>query len=764
LGLLAVGCLQAQADFHRDILIVELRFNGQPYGEVFVLTDQDGEFYVEESMLTQWEVSRPYPERYTHRGKNYYPVSRFPGATARLNGAEMILEVTMPADLLPLRVVDLRASQALQPTANYGGYMDYDWNYRKVSEPGLQTFSGLLKPVFFGPHGNVAANLLYRNVSGERVNDFLTAGNGLQVLDLTYTRDDPGNLRSLRVGDIITAGSAQGRSLRLGGVQFATNFATRPTMITYPLPSFYGQATVPTALDIYVNGQLSRRQDVAAGSYILEDIPVINGSGQMQIVTEDALGRQQTFVQDFYVSTDLLREGLSDYSFNLGALREDYGYENFQYGDIAGSATWRYGYRDHITFEGHFEFTDGLGVVSSAAQYQPISGGIISAGVGLSTGRSGTGGQWLVGYQQADSFFSYNVRLAGTTDRFALVGTLESLPALEFFASGGFNAPIRGSIGGAITHQDYRGRADRSIVSVNYSTSFSNRLSLQAVASYVETDRPDFTVGVRFSMPFGHSHTASGGLSAGRDTTRAQLSWRRSLPVGPGYGYHVALNQAEGTYVNAGAIAQNDFGTVRAEVSSRDSSTEWQLGTSGSIATLGGMTRVTRQVRDAFAVVDIGDYEGVRVYSENQEVGRTNKDGRVFIPGLRPYERNQISIEIDDLPLTARVGELRSETSPYLRSGVVVSFDVDDARDAIIHVLLPEGTPVRQGAVARVDNHDEWSPIGSGGRLYLQDLGRSSTVTVRWNGTVCDFVVPQPGGGAQIPNLGDFTCVPRPFR
>jgi len=762
--LLVTLSLQAQANLHQDVLIVELRFNGQLFGEAFILSDAEGGFYVEESWLRRWEVVRPYPESRQFSGKNYYSIGSFQGASATLISQQMILDITMPPDLMPLRIVDMRGDYRLEPTANYGAYMDYDWNYRRQASAGLQNFSSLIRPVVFGPKGNLLANLLYRNVSGNSANRFDRQSNGLSVLDLTFTHDDPDNLRSLRVGDVITAAGSLGRSLRIGGIQFATNFATQPTLITFPLPSFYGQTAVPTTLDIYVNGQLRQRQEVASGNYILEDIPVVNGSGQMQIVTEDALGRQQLFVQDFYVSTELLRESLNDYSFNLGALREEYGLQNFQYGDIAGSATWRHGLRDNLTLEGHLEFTDGLGVLAAASQFQPVAGGILSTGLGVSTGRDGTGGQWLVGYSQADSFFSYNVRLSGTSSHFALVGITQPLPAVQFFASGGFNAPIRGSVGAAITYQDFRDRADRSIVSVNYSTSFRNRLSISAIASYINAERDDFTLGIRFSIPFGNQHGVSGGVSTRRDNTQLQLEVRRNLPVGPGYGYHVSLNSADSTYVNAGAVAQNEFGTISAALRTSEAGSEWQVGSSGSVVSLGGMTSVTRQIRDAFAVVNVGDYEGVRVYSENQVVGRTDENGQLFIPGLRPYQRNQISIEVDDLPLSARVGQLRSDTSPYLRSGVIVRFDVIEARDAMIYVVLPDGTPVRQGAVARVMGQQDDSPIGTDGRLYLHGLEQPSQVTVRWNGSICDFIVPKPSGTDMIPNLGEFICEPREFR
>lgn len=762
--LLAAFSFQAQADFHRDILLVELKFNGQSSGDAFVLTNGDGDFYIEESQLDQWEVVRPFPDSQAHSGRNYYAVSDFPGATATLQEQQMVLEVTMPPDLLPVRWLDMDGNAGVKPTSSYGAYMDYDWNYRQQASAGLKTFSTLIRPVVFSPRGNLLANLLYRNVTGSGQTGFDRATNGLNVLDLTFTHDDPDNVRSVRVGDIVTASGSLGRSLRLGGIQFATNFATQPTLITHPLPSFYGQTAVPTALEIYVNGQLSRREEIAPGNYILEDIPVVNGAGQMQVVTEDALGRQQMFVQDFYVSTELLREGLNEYSFNLGALREAYGLENFQYGDIAGSATWRHGYSDYLTLEGHLEFTDGLGVLAGAGQFQPTAGGILRAGLGLSGGRKGTGGQWLLGYSQADSFFSYNVRLSGTTRNFALVGITEPLPATQFFASGGFNAPIRGSLGAAITYQDFRNTADRSIISVNYSTSFKNRFSVAAVASYIDTDESDFMFGIRFSAPFGNDHTVGGGVSTRKANTQTQLELRRNLPVGPGYGYHLSVNSAESTYVNAGGIMQNEYGTASAAMRSSAAGSEWQVGSSGSLATLGGMTRATRQIRDAFAVVNVGDYEGVRVYSENQVVGRTDENGQLFIPGLRPYERNQIAIEVDDLPLSARIGNTKSNTSPYLRSGIVVEFDVVEARDAMIYAVLPDGSPVRQGAVARVWGQEDWSPVGTDGRIYLHGLAQPSQVTIRWNGSICDFIVPKPGGPDVIPNLGEFVCEPREFR
>ena len=111
------------------------------------------------------------------------------------------------------------------------------------------------------------------------------------------------------------------------------------------------------------------------------------------------------------------------------------------------------------------------------------------------------------------------------------------------------------------------------------------------------------------------------------------------------------------------------------------------------------MTTFTRQIRDAFAVVNVGDFEGVRVYSENQEIGRTNKNGQLFVPGLRPYLRNNLRIEIEDLPLNAKVGNVATQAAPYYRSGVVVNFNVQESNNVIFKAILPDGSPVPEGCV-----------------------------------------------------------------
>ena len=744
------------------VLIVELYLNHQTMGDTFVLTGDEGEYFVDESVLRHWQIVRPWPEPLIFRGRNYYGIHQFRGAVAQLNERTMELYVSMPPALMPVRTVDMRDPGLATAVANFGAYMDYEVNFLGEDRTGSRTTFGLIRPVLFGPIGSFNANLLYRNYS---VSDELNADslhNGLTVLELTYTRDDPSRLRSLRIGDIITQSGRLGRALRFGGIQLATNFSTQPTLITYPLPNFYGQTAVPTALDVYVNGRLTRREEVPPGPFVLENVPVINGAGQLQVVARDALGQQQVFTQDFYLSTELLMEGLSDYSLNIGALREAYGLENFRYGDMAASATWRHGLREYLTVEGHGEFADGVAMISGAGQYAIKAGGIASGGLGISTGSTGTGARLQLGLQRVLGQFSYNVEIAGATRGFAVVGVYESTPKLQFLASGGMGTLDFGSMSVAVVHQEFHDRRSRSIVSANHSMSFNNRVSLSTYLSYVNAEDSGFTAGVRFSMPLGYNHSMSGGLRTGRSGNRLDAGVRRNLPAGPGYGYHLDVSASENGYIDAGVVGQTEVGTYFLNVQNSElGGTAWQISSRGSVAYLDGMTNFTRQIRDAFAVVNVGNFEGVRVYAENQEIGRTNNNGQLFVPGLRPYQKNQLRIEVDDLPLNTNIDSIKHETAPYFRSGVVVNFGVRVAKDVILRAVLPDGTPVPEGAVASFPDQGREFPVGLDGLLYLQGIDRATLIGIRWGTTTCDVDVPVANGDAIIPNLGDIVCEPK---
>ena len=755
--LLLLLALAARAE-DKGVLFVELFLNDLSVGDALVLHDQHNNYYVDQELLRDWQIAQPWPEPVSFRGASYHAVNDLAGVTASLDERTMVLRVTVPANLLPLRAKTLQPELHEASAAGLGAYLDYDINLLRQSSG--QSGYALLTPVIFGAAGNLAAKLNYQRLAE---NPYGTdhASDGLSVLSLTYTRDDPSRMRSLQVGDIVTSPGSQGYALRLGGIQFGTNFATQPTFITYPLPSFYGETTVPSALDIYVDGRLRWTEEVDAGRYLLEDIPVVNGEGQMQVIARDAMGRRQVFAQDFYVAADLLREGLSDYSFSFGALHENYGTANFQYGELAGSATWRHGWSDELTVEGHTEFSKDVFMAGTSAHYALPWGGAAKAGFAISTSHGATGGRWQVGYRRFSSLLNFNIEASGSSRRFDVVAQYSATPKVQLVTSVGKNFYEYGSVGVSLVHQGYHDEESHTLLMTSYSKTFRNLLSLTGFVSFISADRHDVTAGIRFSMPFGRKFSSYGGLSASDSGLSMNTTLRRSLPAGEGYGYHLGVGSGTSPALDTGLVVQTAVGThsLDARQDTQGDST-LHASTQGSVGYLSGMTSFSRRIRDAFAVVSVGGLEGVRIYSENREIGTTNKDGKLFVPGLLPYHRNRLHIAVNDLPLNARIGMSEVHTSPGYRSGVYVDFGISVSRSVLFRAVLPSGEAVPEGARVQLRNDHHVHPVGIDGRVYLDITDTSSVADIRWNGKICSVDIPHSQNNAIVNKLGDLECRP----
>ncbi len=215
----------------------------------------------------------------------------------------------------------------------------------------------------------------------------------------------------MNVGDAFTQAGAWGRSVRFGGMQYGTNFQLQPELITYPLQPFSGTAVVPSTVDVFVNGSRISSQIVQPGPFTVNDVPLVTGAGDVQLVVRDPFGQQQVITQPFYASRRLLRGGLDEYQFSVGAIRENYGLESFDYGSAVASGYWRRGISDHVTVEGRFEGDTSARAVGATVDFSPGLIGIVTAGAAFSNGDAGTGQLWLAGYEYQGAAIQFQLAL-----------------------------------------------------------------------------------------------------------------------------------------------------------------------------------------------------------------------------------------------------------------------------------------------------------------------------------------------------------------
>jgi outer membrane usher protein len=247
-----------------------------------------------------------------------------------------------------------------------------------------------------------------------------------------------------------------------------------------------------------------------------------------------------------------------------------------------------------------------------------------------------------------------------------------------------------------------------------------------------------------------------------RSTQEFALQAQQNPAPGDGFGWQVRTT-SQGAQ-QAGAVLDRHDGTYRVDLA-RSASQDLSVRAvaSGGLALIGGSLQRGSRINDSFALVQLPDYPSVRVYADNQPVGRTDAQGNAFIPRLRSYEVNRIGVNQLDLPLDAKVDAVTVNATPYYRSGIVVRFPVTESKGAMIRVLFDDDLPAPVGATLVLNQQPEPFTVVMDGMAYLTGLSRKNQLELTWRSHRCRIAVLMPPSNDPLPDLGTFTCrgVPR---
>ena len=238
--------------------------------------------------------------------------------------------------------------------------------------------------------------------------------------------DFAGHMTTLTVGDTTSGNAAWSRPVFFAGVRYARNFETQPGFIPSILPTMSGQAAVQSTIDVYVDNVRQLSLPVDRGPFTIRNIPVISSQGDLRMVVTDMLGRQQVITDSYIRSTQMLRPGVQEFSYEAGTFRTDYGRKSFAYRSIFAAGTHRIGVTNNLTLEAHQEFqpgvaTTGLGAVVSIRQL-----GILSGGIAGSFQRNQSGRSFYAGFSRSQRAWGISTRIQRSTQAFRQIGYLSS--------------------------------------------------------------------------------------------------------------------------------------------------------------------------------------------------------------------------------------------------------------------------------------------------------------------------------------------------
>ncbi len=714
-----------------------------------VVRDSAGGLWLAESDFAQLRLRTPASGAVDVDGQRYFRLDA--ASNAVIDETTQSIRLTLPAAAFVETRSAAGASKLPDVTpARLGGFVNYDVYGAETDDE--SSFGAIVEAGLFGSAGVLTNSMLGANAESRA---------SAVRLDSTWTLDLPKKLQTLRIGDSINATGAWGQAARFGGVHLGTNFATQPTLVTTPLLLAQGEAILPSTVDVFVNGQRVANQTVEPGPFTIDRVPAINGAGQMQVVVTDALGRQQILSQPYYTGPALLRAGLVEYSFDAGAIREDYTRRSNAYGDFMMSGTFRRGITDHLTTELHAEGeSGGAGAVGIDAALQA---GTI--GVATLTGALGGDGNlgWLggIGFQRAGPRLSVFAQTRYTSEQFEQLGTAARVdrPKQRTFGGFGFTLGEYGNLQLSYGRQSYWTRTSAEVFGLSHSVTLGNFGYLGFIASRSTGDGSSTDVFMNLTVPLGERRTASLGLqksqaTSGDHAVEAVASVQQSLPAGIGAAYYVE--------VSSNANGQLDYyyqgaaGLVGAHYARRDAQDGWRVDATGGLAITSAGIMPARTLDESFAVVELADYAGLTVYVDNQPVGRTDRSGRVLLDSMRPYETNTVSVDPAELPFDASLAAPAMTVTPAYRSGPVVRFPVIRASAVTFRLLQSDGRAVPPGAI--VATRSERAPVARDGLVYLTSAEGEHDATAQWPGHRCSFQFSRPEAAGPQPDLGDITC------
>lgn len=750
------GTAQPPGDWEEHLLAVEL--NGEIVSEgALVLRGQDGALYVPSNAVESWRLLLAGTRLLPHDGQDYLLLANPGIIEARIDDARQTLVLKVEPSLLAGTVIEA-SSRLAQPKAersSFAGFLNYDFNIMHSREGDLQ--GGALELGISNRYGLGTSAFLARHSSGQTDSELQ-----LTRLYTTWLVDDPANMASLQLGDNIVRPWQRGYQARFAGIQYATNFSLQPRFYRYPQPAVMGSLTEVSALDIFLNGTLVDQQNLPAGPFQIRDLPAANGSGEIRVVARDLLGREQVITQPFYVGKTMLREGLADFSYEAGFLRRYYGTDSMSYGAPFGSATYRRGLNSWLTGELHGQVVRDQLAVATGGSFLIGTYGVVDAALGVSFGQ-GWGELGGLGFMHQGETLSYGASSYFASQSYTQLGIDQGQFAPKQLSDAfcGFTITSGSSVSLRYASANYFDRPHVDTYAANYTQNLWGGLTLSVAASYTRSDFEGAQVAAILTLPLGERTYATTDTRLTRSQgSPAQLEFDAQLirmpGWGPGWGYR--LDASTNNRQAAQLTAQTDFGLFSAEVAHLQGELAERAFGSGGIGLIEGHPFLSRRIQDSFAIAKVGNYKDVRVYADNQLIGRTDEEGYVVLPYLRAYDINDVRVDDEDLPMDAQIKTLSLPVTPYFRSGVVVDFPIRRSRGATLTILLDDGKPIPAGATVAVEGVADEFPVGMDGEVYLTGLSARNRLKVDWNGERCTIEADYPKSADILPDLGKFVC------
>jgi outer membrane usher protein len=756
-SLLGASCAIAD-EFPFTLQLYSIKVNGQDMGMGTILYSQSAGYFARAEVLEQWGLNPVDSTPVKSMNVDYYPLSFAQGYRFKLDEANQELALEFDPAAFKPNIFASQQERTVSSLQETGGFLNYDFygTNNRSSNLNQTQINGQFELGLFNRWGaglsNFVGQNLYSNLNQVNLSPRLIR------LETNWTRDFSEERRSLVLGDANGRSSIWGRPVKFAGIQFGTNFATQPGFVTIPLPAFTGEAALPSMAEVYINGNRQMSQAITPGPFQINNFPVITGSGEAKIVVKDMLGKEQVITQPFYLTPNLLRPGVEDYTVELGLIRNNFGLENANYGRPMLVGTQRRGLSDKLTTEWRLEVLPDQKTAGLAATYIPPVSLALTAAAAVSNSQIGNGNYFLLGVDhQAFGGINFGVRAQSASNHFTQLGLSVPGQMQRLTANMGFYTGL-GSFGISYTYQKTGVLPIGEYITTSYSKSIGGKASVSLSLFSALSGPANQMVSLFLAYPLDNGIFASTNFISQQGAQNTTVQMQKSAPFGAGIGFRALAGGGQLEREEAGITLQTDYGTYIFDAGRMGNLSSYRFTANGSLALLQGKVLMSRRSYDSFVQAQVPGFANVPVYLNGQLAAHTDRDGYAILPGLPSYQKSRVTIDTKDLPIAAQIETSEAYVTPHYRSGVSLKFSVQLSIGALVRFVAENGQPLPNGTLITLAGSPDEFQVALLGEAYLTGLAKKNRIKASWNNQHCDIEVNLPENPGPLPHIGPVLC------
>lgn len=686
--------------------------------------------------------------------KDYYNISNHKDLKINIKQNISTIEITAEPKLFKQTIIEPQNTWFKPDTPGIGSYLNYDILYSHAQKPVSNAVKGLLNPTFFYKQNVLTSDFKF---------DYSTNDPPKSVqlirLETKIIRDFPDKITTLMLGDVRTNADLWGQPILYGGINYGTNFDLQPGFIYYPLPNLSGETTIPSAIDLYINDVNRQHKNISEGPFEIQDLPTINGGGEVKVIQKDLLGREKTYIVPYYLSKYALKPGVKQYSISTGFARNKFGTKSNEYKkNLITTINYKHGLTNNFTYALRAEYKKNQQAAGIRATYSSPQIGEINLVTVASYQdqiQTGLGNLSKLIYIRQYNSFNLNLSLDHITEKYIEIGQDKKIIPYRNSFQAFIGVPFKYNNSMTLNYisRINRHKKDESLISANYYHNIAKLFNLSITTQFDLKDSKRKVVFINLVKAFDNISTS---LSSNIETdqkTRYIASINKGMSEYNNMGYGLRISKKENIDALGLISYNNPYNKLQAELDYINSKYNYRLSAQGGITYYDKYLYFSKPIQDSFAVIDTNNFKNIDIYHNNRLVAKTNSSGRAIIPNLNSFDNNTISIQPNDLPLSTKFEQTKLNTTPYRLTGNILKYQAFTKYSIDFNIINKNKNtgPIKTGAHITDEKNNLLTLVGYNGFVYLNTTSIDKLLNKK-------FIVNQPDSSCSfiIDNQIDF--------